>query len=296
VQSAGNSKWKDHTVCLFGVYLQKKMLRESEDFSVTAEVASARLDATDQSRSAQRDLLELAVGYTLILATVWTANPTQRILYWLAFAWIVATTWLRRDGWTALGLGRKGLLQSLWIVGAALLFCALALVVAWQTHRLHRLHGRTPLLLHGWGYIVWSLMQQFLLQSYFLLRLLRLLPGRVAPILVAAGIFSLAHLPNPVLTPITFVWGVIACVLFLRYRNIYTLGVAHGILGLCVAVTVPNSVHRHMRVGLGYLRYHPRAQYHPPVSYREPPDHRSQSDQRVSTDAWVIADAPTRRS
>jgi hypothetical protein len=94
----------------------------------------------------------------------------------------------------------------------------------------------------------------------------------------------------------TFVWGVIACVLFLRYRNIYALGVAHGIMGLCIAVTVPNSLHHHMRVGLGYLRYHPRVEGLRPVDRRGPPLHRNQSDQRVSTDAWVIADAPTRRS
>jgi CAAX prenyl protease-like protein len=263
---------------------------------VTAEAASVGLTRTKQSRSAQRDLLELAVGYGLILATVWTANPTQRILYWLAFAWIVATTWARREGWTALGLGRKGLLQSLWIIGVALLFSALAIFIASRTHRLHRLHGPTPPLLHGWGYIVWSLMQQFLLQSYFLLRLLRLLPGKAAPIIVAAGIFSLAHLPNPILTPITLVWGVAACMLFLRYRNIYALGVAHGIMGLCVAVTVPNSLHHHMRVGLGYLRYHPRGTDRRPSSRQDHPNHRSQSDQSVSTVAWVIADAPTRRS
>jgi hypothetical protein len=102
-------------------------------------------------------------------------------------------------------------------------------------------------------------MQQFLLQSYFLLRLMRLLPGKVAPVLAATSIFALAHLPNPILTPITLIWGAIACILFLRYRNIYTLGLAHGIMGLCVAVTVPNSLHHHMRVGLGYLRYHQRA-------------------------------------
>jgi hypothetical protein len=236
------------------------------------------------------------VGYALIIATVWTANPTQRVFYWLAFAWIVATSWAGREGWTALGLGRKGLLQSLWIVGAALLFSATAIFVAWQTHRLHRLHGPTPVLLHGWAYIVWSLMQQFILQSYFLLRLLRLLPGKAMPVIVATVIFALAHLPNPILTPITLVWGAIACVLFLRYRNIYALGIAHGILGLCVAVTVPNSLHHHMRVGLGYLRYHPRRQDRGPVARQGPPDHRNQSDQSVSTDAWVIADAPTRRS
>ena len=136
-------------------------------------------------------------------------------------------------------------------------------------------------------------MQQFLLQSYFLLRFLRLLPGKTAPILAATGIFALAHLPNPILTPITLVWGAIACVLFLRYRNIYTLGLAHGIMGLCVAVTVPNSLHHHMRVGLGYLRYHPRVQNRR-IADRSS-HHRSQSDQSVSTDACVIAEAPTLR-
>jgi hypothetical protein len=279
-----------------GVYLQKEDALVERGFSVAANAASAGLIRTNQPRSAHRDLLELAVGYGLILATIWTANPTQRVLYWLAFAWIAATSWARRDGWTALGLGRKGLLQSLWVVGAALVLSAMAIFIAARTHTLHRLHGPTPILLHGWGYIVWSIMQQFLLQSYFLLRLLRLLPGKAAPILAATGIFALAHLPNPILTPITLVWGAVACILFLRYRNIYTLGLAHGIMGLCVAVTVPNSLHHHMRVGLGYLRYHPRAQDRHLAERQSWPTHRSQSDQSVSTDAWVIADAPTRRS
>lgn len=248
--------------------------------------------AATTGHSTQRDLLELAVGYSLILATVWTPNPAQRVLYWSAFAWIVGTTWARRDGWTALGLGRKGLLQSLWIVAVALGLSAIAIYIAGRTHTLHRLHGPTPIFLHGWGYIVWSLMQQFLLQSYFLLRLLRLLPNKTSAIIAASGIFALAHLPNPILTPITLVWGAISCVLFLRYRNIYALGVAHGIMGLCVAVIVPNSLHHHMRVGLGYLRYHQRNPDRHPYSLF----HRNQSDQSVSTEACVTAEAPTRRS
>jgi len=237
---------------------------------VTVEAVSTGLTSPNRARFARRDLLELVVGYGLILATIWTANPTQRILYWLAFAWIVATTWARRDGWTALGLGRKGLLQSLWVVGVALVLSAGAIFIAGRTHTLHRLHGPTPIYLHGWGYIVWSIMQQFLLQSYFLSRLMRLLPGKTAPIIVATGIFALAHLPNPILTPVTLVWGAISCVLFLRYRNIYALGLAHGIMGLCVAVIVPNSLHHHMRVGLGYLRYHPRPQQRRLVDRRLP--------------------------
>jgi hypothetical protein len=192
------------------------------------------------------------------MATIWTAGPIQRVLYWLAFAWIIGTSWARREGWTTLGLGRKGLLQSLWIVAVALCLSAIAIYIAWRTHTLHRLHGPLPIFRHGWAYIIWSVMQQFLLQSYFLLRFLRLLPNKTSAIIAATGIFALAHLPNPILTPVTLIWGAISCVLFLRYRNIYALGIAHGIMGLCLAITVPSSLHHNMRVGLGYLHYHPR--------------------------------------
>ena len=237
--------------------------------------------ATRENQSPTRDLVEFCVGYGLILATIWTLNPWQRWFYWIAIAWVVATTCMHRPTWKALGLGLAGLLQSLWVVGAAALLAGLAIYIAYRMHSLHRLHGPTPLLSHVWGYLIWSVMQQFLLQIYFLLRLQRLLKGKVAAVIAAAGLFSLAHVPNPVLTPVTLVWGIAACVLFLRYRNIYALGLAHGILGLCVAVIVPDSIQHHMRVGIGYYRYHP---------------HRNHTDQIVSTDAWVMADAPTRRS
>jgi Type II CAAX prenyl endopeptidase Rce1-like len=227
------------------------------------------------------DLVEFGVGYGLILAAIWTMYPWQRGFYWAAIAWILLTTCMHRPTWKALGLGLPGLLRSIWVVVVAALLAILAVYTAGRMHTLHRLHGPKSLVMHFWGYMIWAVMQQFLLQIYFLVRLMRILPGKVAPVIAAAGLFSLAHLPNPVLAPVTMVWGIIACVLFLRYRNIYTLGLAHGILGVCVAMIVPDSLQHHMRVGIGYYRYHP--------------PHRSQMDQIVSTDVWVIADAPTRR-
>ena len=103
--------------------------------------------------------------------------------------------------------------------------------------------------------MIWAFMQQFVLLDFFLLRLLRVLPSRGAAIFAAAALFSIAHLPNPLLTIATLAWGLAACAIFLKYRNLYVLGIAHGILGLCIAVSVPNTIHHHMRVGLGYLRY-----------------------------------------
>jgi hypothetical protein len=51
------------------------------------------------------------------------------------------------------------------------------------------------------------------------------------------------------------VWGFAACLLFLNYRNLYPLALAHAIFGIAVAVTLPRPVIRNMLVGLGYLTY-----------------------------------------
>jgi membrane protease YdiL (CAAX protease family) len=113
--------------------------------------------------------------------------------------------------------------------------------------------------------MVFAVVQQALLQSYFLLHFLRLTRRPSSPqtaALAAAAIFSLAHLPNPILTVCTFVWGLAACLFFLRYRNLYSLSIAHAILGITLAICVPGPVIRNMRVGLGYLTYHaPRADH-----------------------------------
>jgi hypothetical protein len=139
------------------------------------------------------------------------------------------------------------------------------------------------------GYAVWSFVQQFLLQGYFLLRMQRLVPSPSVAAITAASIFAVAHLPNPILTPMSMLWGVTACFVFLRFRNLYPLAVAHAIFGICVAITIPGPVVHNMRVGLGYLTYRAPRQIQPHQV------HLSQSDHTVSTDAWVMAEAPTRR-
>jgi membrane protease YdiL (CAAX protease family) len=133
------------------------------------------------------------------------------------------------------------------------------------------------------GYAIWALLQQLVLQGYFLARTLRVIPNPNVAALLTASVFALVHLPNPVLTPLTLIWGLTACLLFIRSRNVYPIAIAHAVFGICVAITVPASLLHNMRVGLGYLQYHPI------------PAHLSQRDHVVSTEAWVKADAPTRR-
>lgn len=235
----------------------------------------------------RRDLVELAVGYGLILVAIWTPPPWQRWFDWVALGFVLTVTALSFDGLTANGLRERGFFRSLWVVGVALALAAGAVAVGADLHTLHS--PRYPMFFvhRYWAYVIWAFLQEFLLLDFFLRRLLRLLPTRTVAVLATAGMFALAHLPNPVLTPITLLWGAIACVLFLRYRNLYTLGMAHAIFGICIAVTVPAQTDHNMRVGLGYLTYRPHEHHR---------HHRNQSPQMVSTKACVMAEAPTRRS
>jgi hypothetical protein len=236
-------------------------------------------------QSKTRDLAELVIAFSLVQIAEWVPNPLQRVLFWVTLAWVITTTILAKPSAQTLGL-RVPRTRSLWIVPVALLLGAIAIALASQ---LHTLHGFSGSLLSGprlRGYLIWTFLQQFMLQDYFLLRLLRLTPAQPAATLAAAALFAAAHIPNPLLIVTTFVWGFAACTLFLWYRDLYSVGIAHCVLGVCLAVCVPDHIHHGMRVGLGYRHYRPHAE----------PAQRSQIDQIVSTDAWVIAEATSLRS
>jgi membrane protease YdiL (CAAX protease family) len=204
-------------------------------------------------RTAARDFLELLLGYGLIVVILWLPETPQRILSPIALICTLAVVLIRRPTLDDLGLTCRGLFRSLWILPAALLLALASVFVAKQIGTLHPLYKGD--LKHVTGYVLWTLYQQFLLNDYFMPRLTRLLPSENAAVVVAALLFALAHLPNLPLTAATLLWGAISCALFRRYHNLYALGLAQGLLGLCFAICVPDSISHHLRVGLGYLRY-----------------------------------------
>lgn len=246
------------------------------------------------ARSRRRDIAEIAIAYGLILMVIWTPRPWQQMLWWAAVIVIAAIITASFDGLRAMGLRGVGLrasnfFLSFWVVGAALIIAAVTVLIASRLHTLRHPENTRLLIEAFWLYAIWSGVQQFLLQCFFLSRLLRILPRPRQAAFAAAGLFAIAHLPNPILSILTIVWGTLACLIFLRYRNLYPLAIAHAILGITIAVSVPGHVDHNMRVGLGYLKYH-RGPRRLPL-----PVQRSQSDQIASTVAWVTAEVPTRR-
>jgi len=205
--------------------------------------------------SPTRDLAELILGYGLILFVLWMPAFPQRILSPVALLVTLGIVLARRPSLDELGLGRRGLAASFWILPAAIVLAIVSALVAKKMGTLHPLYKGD--LKHIAGYVLWTLYQQFLLNDFFMPRLTRVLASETAAVGVAAVLFAAAHLPNLPLTAATLVWGAVSCALFRRYRNLYALGLAQGLLGLGFAVCVPDALHHHLRVGLGYLRYSP---------------------------------------
>ena len=200
-------------------------------------------------------LLELAVGYALITVTIWTPNPAQRTLFWISAAWFFCSAVFAALRGEPLGLRRPPLRMTVVTVSLVILIGVGMAAIAAAAGTLHGLFGVRAPLLHACGYLLWALVQQYIQQSFFFARIEHLTSNGLLAGFWTALLFGLAHLPNPVLAPVTFVGGWILTELFRRYRTLYPLAVAHGLIGLAIAISVPDHIHHHMRVGLGYLRY-----------------------------------------
>ncbi len=214
------------------------------------------------ARSKLRDLIEIAIAFGLILIVIWTPRPWQQLLWWVALVAILTMICLSFESLSAMGLRVANFFSSLWVVGLALGLSGAAMLLAAGMHTL-RMPGSPILFVKSFGgYAIWAGVQQFLLQCFFLSRLLRLIPDQKNVVWVAAALFAVAHLPNPLLTVVTVLWGATACLVYLRYRNLYPLMIAHAIFGIAIAITVPGPVDHNMRVGLGYLTYGSHGQPH----------------------------------
>jgi membrane protease YdiL (CAAX protease family) len=91
-----------------------------------------------------------------------------------------------------------------------------------------------------------------MLNGYFLKRLTAAMPGRPAAI-ASAVLFSGVHLPNWFLMAVALVTGYVCARIYLRYRNLYFLGIAHATIGILLLVVVPDSVSHHLVVGPGWF-------------------------------------------
>ncbi len=196
----------------------------------------------------------------LLLGTMegalWSQGPTQLYWYLASLTVLLLCVLLSYPRSETLGLGLRGLRGAAWVIPFAAVMCGLAIFLAAEFGTLTVLYGPRPVYWHSIFYATWALEQQFILNSFFYIRFEHLLGNTTATVFTTACLFSLVHIPNPVLVPATFLGGLLFVGTFRRWRNIYPLAIAHAMFGLTLAITIPEQWIRHMRVGLGFLRFH----------------------------------------
>lgn len=134
------------------------------------------------------------------------------------------------------GIRRAGFAASLG-AGAAFTACAIPVLLAFGWMR-----DRLPLPATFWlllgMYPAWGMAQQFALQGLVRRNLVALVERPAQRIVLTATIFSAAHFPNVSLMILTLMAGLVFTAIFEWKRNLWAVGLIHGILGAAAYMLV----------------------------------------------------------
>jgi Type II CAAX prenyl endopeptidase Rce1-like len=196
-------------------------------------------------------LAEVVTVFAFILLDIWWLHWHHPWLALVVLACIVASHIVRGERAHWLGFGWSGFSTAFpvvmpWVGAAALMLLGAGAQLGSIRH--------IPLREGAWGlagYVLWGLFQQYVLNGFFVNRLAEFAGGpdsRLLP-LSTALLFSLTHLPNWFLMAVTFVGGYLSVEIYRRYRSLYVLGLAHGLLGFLLYLTLPDALTHHLYVG-----------------------------------------------
>lgn len=164
---------------------------------------------------------------------------------------------VRREGWRELGFRFDTFLPALYLLAVPVLLVAGAcLLIAWTTGssiNFLRWHPNRNLGLQLAIGFAWALAQQYVLQGFFNRRAMIALGRGWFSVSLIGVIFALLHLPNPWLTLITLIAGGIWAAVYQRAPNLIALALTHAVMTWFIVSTLPASMLRHLRVGLGYF-------------------------------------------
>jgi membrane protease YdiL (CAAX protease family) len=214
-------------------------------------------------------LLEIAVMFLLLEVHIWYFDrmglvtlATRVFLIVLVIAsWIfrkntlhdlgiLPENWRSHTSWTRMFVKDLFLITSLFFIFWLLVMCAGNYASPDLTIQ-KLLTGRfgRSVVFYYWG----ALAQQILMNGYFVNRLAAGMQNQKTAACATGVLFGLAHLPNPVLTPVTFIGGILSAYFFQRNKNVYVLALFHTLLAVTIKYALPHAWHHNLRVGPGFF-------------------------------------------
>lgn len=189
----------------------------------------------------------------IILTYVWVFEPTAEGAARVAPAALVVSLTIAHAVKTGEWGFRKdaflpALLAAAWttVIGVAVILLAGEFL---GTLHPRRAVGRSILSL-----LPWAAGQQFALQTVVFHEACRWMP-RGAAIIVAAGVFGIVHLPNPLLAPLTFASALVWCWIYSRHPNILPLAISHAAGTEAVQHAFDDDITGRLRIGYAYVQF-----------------------------------------
>lgn len=183
--------------------------------------------------------IPLPAGLSAFFYKLWLVKNIPRgFLIALLLCSIILSFYIRRISLREMGIRT----DNIWVSGRECLVVIFIILVAASALLLIYRHNfsienyfvkqqetRRELLSDLFLGLISGIAQQFLLQCFFLQRTLKIFRNPATAIFFSSAIFSSLHIPNIRLMIVTFIFGTMCSVLFLRNRNIFTVGITHGI-------------------------------------------------------------------
>ncbi len=187
-----------------------------------------------------------------VLVYVWVIEPRtpHSAVLVPAAALVILTTWhdFRYREW---GFSWRALAPGLWRA-LVVTFVAVLLILG-AGAAVGTLHDRRDFLGNLAPLVLWGGAQQWVLQT-LVLREAQRVSSRGRGIGIAAVLFGIIHLPNPLLAPVTGIAALIWCRLYDRYPNIIPLALSHALGTLALRYAFDEAIIGRLRIGAAYLR------------------------------------------
>lgn len=202
-------------------------------------------------------LAEVVAVFALMLVYIWGIRQFCIPITVAILGLALASNAVRGEGCRHIGFSWKNFATGFRSLGPAVGGIAVLLLAGGAVEHTFRNVPLRTAVIGFLLYCVWGLFQQYLLNGFFLNRMVEMAGGIASHwlLLPLALVFSVIHAPNWFLMAVTLPAGYLSGLVYLRYRNLFVLALSHALLGCLLYLVIPDWISHSLYVGPNYVTF-----------------------------------------